>query len=38
MSGRAKRNNSAKTTMVRIVCLVLAALMIFSVVISAIWY
>lgn len=37
MSGRSKHQNN-KATVVRIVCLVLAALMIFSVIASAIWY
>ncbi len=36
MSNRSK--NNAKTTVVRIVCISLAALMIFSVIASAIWY
>lgn len=36
MSGRSK--NKATTMMVRIVCLTLAALMIFSVIASALWY
>ncbi len=36
MSNRTK--NNAKATMVRIVCLTLAGLMIFSVIASALWY
>ena len=36
MSGRSK--NKATTTIERIVCLTLAALMIFSVIASALWY
>lgn len=38
MSGRAKHNKNTKAMAVRIVCLALAALMIFSVIVSAIWY
>lgn len=36
VSNRTK--NNAKTTIVRIVCLTLAGLMIFSVIASALWY
>ena len=36
MSNRSK--NNAKTMVVRIVCLTLAGLMIFSVIASALWY
>jgi len=38
MSGHTKRTTNTKATVVRIVCLSLAALMIFSVIASAIWY
>ncbi len=37
MSGQAKNHKNAKTTAIRIVCLVVAALMIFSVVAGALW-
>ncbi len=38
MSSRAKNSKNTKAVAVRIVCLVIAALMIFSVIASAIWY
>ena len=38
MSGRAKSNKNTKAMTVRIICLALAALMVFSVIVSAIWY
>lgn len=33
-----KKNNNTKATAIRIVCIVLAAAIIFSVIASAIWY
>lgn len=38
MSAQKKNSNNAKTMTIRIVCLAVAALMIFSVIASAIWY
>lgn len=38
MAAHSKKQKNTKTMVVRIVCLALAALMIFSVVVSALWY